>query len=866
MKEMSIERLLEHRGWVRTLALWLVKNESEAEDIVQETWLAALEQPPEDGSGPRSWLYRVVQNLARKSGRNRSRRRDREDRYTPPGEVPSTDELVQQAATQKRVVELVLGLPDTYRGVLLLRFFEGLPPRRIAESLDLPVETVRTRIKRGLARLREGLEDGADSIPRSSLILLAGAGLTARPALASTPVLATSSLGSALGAIIMSTTAKITVSAALAVGATLAFLHFSADAGDELEESSAPAELSRPEAGQARRIVEAPPEPDARPTENPATEAQKKSTAAVTPVRVDDATCVLAGRVRDDRGDPLSGVAIYLDDPEKRSALSSVLSLMQALSRSVAIKAQPDAVTDESGAFRLEGIDSGSRLSLAAVDPERGAALKVGLELSLDRSPLDVDLVIERGVVVRGKITDTSGQALPGINVTVNRFEKDSSTSTSTLSTDAKGHYRSFPLPFRTIGLQVWSQSHYDADVHRIEVPDGKFEHVHDFELEKAPVLRGNLVTADGRPARLGEMIAARAGEELMRRPLGWRAALFADYRHPDLNPNYLSLGHHRGKLDHAASTYEFIPRGTGFRFLSVWVGRSMVGVVELENLEKGPDIVIDPEKLPRPTPTSRLHLEVVDDASGSGLEACTIRHGASLGPNGFPSSMTRSPLEAENGIFILASVDPGLNDLIVEAPGYAKHFEQVECAIGVNELRIRLRPAQGRLVGRVQDLEGKPVNGAQLLLLRPDGRPALPAAEMMWKSNAEGRFEIGGLASDDYLIVVSHSDYAGTVGTARASSAPKPLQLVVDPGRIVRIYPDGASGPFSIRIVDDQDRPIFDDGFHSRRRFGQGFKIRVPSGRYRAEISVPKFETAIVTFDAEEGLRLEPKMVRIDD
>src|SRR6185503_16110462 len=72
--------------------------------------------------------------------------------------APSTDALAARADAEQIVIRAVLALDEPYRSVVLLRFFEDLPPRRIAERLGVPVETVRTRLRRALAKLREDLD------------------------------------------------------------------------------------------------------------------------------------------------------------------------------------------------------------------------------------------------------------------------------------------------------------------------------------------------------------------------------------------------------------------------------------------------------------------------------------------------------------------------------------------------------------------------------------------------------------------------------------------------------------------------------------------------------------------------------------
>lgn len=60
-------------------------------------------------------------------------------------------------------------LPERYATVVALRYFEGLPPRRIAAAIDLPLETVYARLRRGLRQLRHSLDGwlSNDARPRA---------------------------------------------------------------------------------------------------------------------------------------------------------------------------------------------------------------------------------------------------------------------------------------------------------------------------------------------------------------------------------------------------------------------------------------------------------------------------------------------------------------------------------------------------------------------------------------------------------------------------------------------------------------------------------------------------------------------------
>ncbi len=153
-----IERLLAHREWVRALARSLVRDPSDADDLEQEAWLDTLRHPPRHDAGLRGWFRALLRSRARDAWRGGGRRAAREAAATPPPAVPTPEETVAQAEAHRRVVDAVLSLEEPYRATVLLRYFEGLPPREVAARMGVPVETVRTRGKRALERLREMLD------------------------------------------------------------------------------------------------------------------------------------------------------------------------------------------------------------------------------------------------------------------------------------------------------------------------------------------------------------------------------------------------------------------------------------------------------------------------------------------------------------------------------------------------------------------------------------------------------------------------------------------------------------------------------------------------------------------------------------
>lgn len=156
-KRIDHDDLTDHLDGVRRLVRSMVRDDSEADDVVQETMVVALENRTRVRGGLFGWLTGVARNLARRKARSEGRRARYEGEAPPRALAPSTADVVARAAEQRRILDVVLGMEEPYRSVLLLRFIEDLPPRKVAARLDVPVETVRTQTKRGIARLRDRL-------------------------------------------------------------------------------------------------------------------------------------------------------------------------------------------------------------------------------------------------------------------------------------------------------------------------------------------------------------------------------------------------------------------------------------------------------------------------------------------------------------------------------------------------------------------------------------------------------------------------------------------------------------------------------------------------------------------------------------
>ena len=135
-----------------------------AEDLVQETLLHVLRQRTCPSDRPfKPWLYTIATNLARdyfKSAAVRQRWRGGEEEEAllhlydnTPG--PEERALVAEQGSEVRAALAQLG--EEYRIVVLLRFYQGFSLQEIAETLHIPLGTVKSRLSVGVHRLRDAL-------------------------------------------------------------------------------------------------------------------------------------------------------------------------------------------------------------------------------------------------------------------------------------------------------------------------------------------------------------------------------------------------------------------------------------------------------------------------------------------------------------------------------------------------------------------------------------------------------------------------------------------------------------------------------------------------------------------------------------
>ncbi len=144
-------------GRMRRLALALVGNAHDAEDVAQEAWSRALQggATPDDGD---AWLNGVARNVAREHRRAGKRRRRRESASAKP-ESQSPDQLaVDHIEAIHSLVQVVRSLPQPYRSALIMQYVVGMAPAEAAEALGVNRATLRSRVHRGMEMVRAELE------------------------------------------------------------------------------------------------------------------------------------------------------------------------------------------------------------------------------------------------------------------------------------------------------------------------------------------------------------------------------------------------------------------------------------------------------------------------------------------------------------------------------------------------------------------------------------------------------------------------------------------------------------------------------------------------------------------------------------
>jgi RNA polymerase sigma-70 factor (ECF subfamily) len=164
------EVVVPHLDGAFRLARWLMRNEHDAEDVVQEASLRAFRYfRTFTGGNGRAWFFRIVRNTCR-SWRGHSRQAPTdpfdEEQHSGGRSVSDPETLLLQTDDITLIDRAMNSLPDRFRELLVLRELEGLSYRELAEVMSIPAGTVMS----GLSRARQALRGAlADELTRSGV-------------------------------------------------------------------------------------------------------------------------------------------------------------------------------------------------------------------------------------------------------------------------------------------------------------------------------------------------------------------------------------------------------------------------------------------------------------------------------------------------------------------------------------------------------------------------------------------------------------------------------------------------------------------------------------------------------------------------
>ncbi len=752
-RRLDPESLLAEVDWARRLARALVGS-AHGDDVAQEALRIALERRPsvEPGAGLRAWLGGVISNLAGKQ-RERGRSADFHQRRVARGVRVDGDRAdIERVELQRRLADAVLALAEPYRSAIVLRYFDDLDPRAIAERQGISYEAARQRISRGVAQLRARLEreDARHERPWSALAIALARSDGGQP------------LALGTGGIVMGVKVKIAVCVLIAALGGVALWRASTETGSTSPGTATRAEvrsadLARPST--SRELDDAL-LPSAR-NAHPALAAAPDTTA----VPVIDRDRDLHGVVVDSRGVPVANAAIEVRRNVQREYETLDLVRMYASELVANARTRTDgtfAVPLEPG--RAYDLDVTARGHAPSSFSPCHAGERVRIELAL-------------GAVLSGRITRRA-DATPVADCVVEIPQRPDASGRvagvpRSVLTDADGRYRFADVTQAEYWLQLRPRADAAPLWRKIDVHAGE-QLVEDVVVDPGHTLRGRVLDAS-----TGAPIAdAEVGE-------GW---MFKRSVRTDAEGRFTFVGFA------TEGSYSLAARARGYGGHSVTVREP-----------KGPF----PDSVEVQLKTARaLTGRVVDDASHPIADAYVAAVGYEWGELGGGRHDWLSVRTDADGRFRIESLTPDLSHaLVVRKDGHATWQRQLpRRELTTPELDVGdvvlARPATIR--GVVIDDQGEPIarQVVELSGFGADYRAWEPAQEEGPETHASsvdtylkarvtraddlGRFTFAGVAAGKYevgaLLANGRSSKGPTIDVPAAGDV-RDLRLVVPRG-----------------------------------------------------------------------------------
>jgi RNA polymerase sigma-70 factor (ECF subfamily) len=163
-----------YNGIMKALILRIIRNDTEADDLLQEVfmeiWNQAKNFSAEKGK-PLGWMVtltrrRAIDALRKKQAYARAEERlQAEPEQQPLAWVQNTTEKeIEAGDTRVLMAKVINSLPEAQQQVIELAFFQGMSQREIASKTNIPLGTVKTRLELGLKKIYDGLKELKDEL------------------------------------------------------------------------------------------------------------------------------------------------------------------------------------------------------------------------------------------------------------------------------------------------------------------------------------------------------------------------------------------------------------------------------------------------------------------------------------------------------------------------------------------------------------------------------------------------------------------------------------------------------------------------------------------------------------------------------
>ncbi|MFN0207479.1 MAG: sigma-70 family RNA polymerase sigma factor [Planctomycetota bacterium] len=692
------ETLASYDRFIRSIARSLITDAHAVDDVVQQTYVAALQKPPDATNRFRAWIATVARNFARAANR-KQQLHDRHERKSAKSELlPSAAEMAQIEETRHRLAQALIQLPETYRSVLWFRYYDNLPPRAIAKKLDISVETVRTRLKRGIMILRQQLDREYGSRREWSLAVVPLA----------TSGMLSSGGGSILtnASILMITKTKVWAAAAALLVLSIAFWALWGFGENETKDS---ANVALQKTNDPVLVTNVPSQPEtiAR------TEA---SSRPETDPSIDNAGVASKPAAGEEKGSIVVRV-IWGDD---NTPAVGITARVIGAHRSNRYFLAPMVVTDSDGSFRADNLPVGN--TWIRFDRWLGKSIKVK-----SAEVTEITLTIPKGFNVEGTVRNSSGHPVAGADVIL---DEQGESEVAITKTDSEGKYK---IRSVSIGMIYYIGARADGYA--------PCKHVQLYSRETTPLtfnfvlpgpgggVSGRAVDYNNKPVA-NVRISVMPGDPAL--PENLALVNRSDYGlqvvNTDKDGNYSIRGllpgpYHIWARVNGLSIFrnQFQALASGDANINIQFERSstILGTVRTPDGAPAADIVVTNTSFAGSDTPDRI--ETKTDADGK-----YELHGAPAG---------KIRIFAGDTKLGKASVE------LIATPGAELRWDPI-LSLGMS------------IIGRVVDPDGNPAAGFTVYASKTDTK-GLPSSEMAG-TDANGKFTIQKLENAEYLIQVS--------------------------------------------------------------------------------------------------------------